>query len=109
MRESMTIDHTSDALLRANHCTLYHACKVPGLAISTPSSSMAKQTTLFGDVIEQPALKRRRSGSYESDSNYEDPRKKREVFKEAWKEKAPWPRLHGVDLPDHVMGTLPST
>ena len=87
---------------------MYHACKVPGLAISTPSLSMAKQTTLFGDLIEQPALKRRRSGSYESDSN-EDPRKKREIFKEAWKEKAPWPRLHGVDLPDRVMGTLPST
>ena len=25
------------------------------------------------------------------------------------KKKAPWPRLHGVDLPNHVRGTLPST
>ena len=69
---------------------------------------MARQITLLGDVVEQPASKRRRSGSQENDSN-EDTRKKREIFKEPWKEKAPWPRLHGVDLPDRVRGTLLST
>ena len=37
----------------------------------------------------------------------EDHHKRREIFQEAWKEKAPWPRLHGVDLPDRVMDTLP--
>ena len=59
---------------------------------------MAKQTTLYGDVIEhQPVLKQRRSGSYKSESN-EDLCKRREVFKEAWKEKTLWPRLHGIDV-----------
>ena len=32
-----------------------------------------------------------------------------EIFEEAWKEKVPLPWLHGVDLPDRVRGTLPST
>ena len=37
----------------------------------------------------------------------EDIRKRREVFKDAWKEKAVWPRLQGVDLPDRVQAELP--
>ena len=47
---------------------------------------MARQITHFGEVIEQPASKQRRSGSHEEI--------KGEIFKEAWKEKASWPRLH---------------
>ena len=67
---------------------------------------MARQSTLFSGVVELPSLKRRRSGSSDSESS-EDIRKKHEVFKDGWKEKAPWPRLQGVDLPYRVQAELP--
>ena len=72
--------------------------------------SIARQIILFGDMIEQPASKQRRSGSHDSDSMKTLVGSERyNVFKEAWKVKAPWPRLYCVDLPDHVRGTLLST
>ena len=69
---------------------------------------MARQSTLFSGLVELPAPKRRRSGSCDSESS-EETRKKREIFTDTWKEKAPWPRLQGVDLPECVLGTLPVT
>ena len=66
---------------------------------------MVRQSTLFGGVVELPLLKRRQSGSSGSGSS-EDIRKKRDVFKDGWKEKAPWPQLQGVNLPDRVQAEL---
>ena len=68
---------------------------------------MARQSTLFGGAVELPSLKRRRSGSSGSESSEDINRKKREVFKDGWKEKAPWPWLQGVDLPNRVQAELP--
>ena len=63
---------------------------------------------VFENLKTKPVVRWHCLTSSSSESN-EDIRKKREIFKDAWKEKAPWPRLQGVDLPDHVQAELPAS